>query len=416
MHQLTLAFAAIPALILASPASGAAEPLEQPPAWRAAQVLPPALASGPDHRVEDPVRNDGVMNIYRVSSRFGALEAQSFAELEKRVHELHAIAKLQELEGSQEFGDAIAAAGGDVLEGAKALATDPVNTVSGAVSGVGAMFRRAGNSLTGAPRSQYEDGALRAVTGFSAKKREFAAEFGVDVYSSNPLLQERLDRVARAAAAGNLSASAALALVGGGAGAAISVTKGAENLNEMLRETPPSDLREMNESRLAAMGVGEGVADLFMSNTVFSPSYQTRLVDALTRMDGVGDREVVVKIAVRTETDDLAMFRQRQARMYAAFHLQVAPLERFVQLGDMPAARTRDGGRLVLLLPVDHVAWTEPVARSAEAITAAARAAAGGAALELWLGGGASPGARAALEAAGWTLRLDNAAGLVGPG
>lgn len=401
-------------LLVSLSAAGADAP-EQPPVWRAAEILPPELVRSPTHRVEGLVRNDGVMNIYQVSSRFGALTAESSAELAKRVHELEVIAALEKLESTEEFGAAIAAAGGDVIEGATALATAPVETVSGAVSGVGAMFRRAGGSLFGAPRSRYEDDALAAIAGVSAKKREFAAAYGADVYSSNPLLQDALDRVARAAAAGNLSASVGLALVGGGAGAAISVTGGAQDLNEYLRETPPTDLRAHNEKKLLAMGVDEGVADLFMSNTVFSPTYQTLLVDALARMDGVEGRAVLVKTAVRTESDDLAMYRQRQARMYAGYHAQVGAIERFVSVGGMPAAQTRDG-KLVLAFPTDYVAWTETVARVAADLAAGARATAGARPIELWLGGGVSPAARRALEAAGWALHVDAAPKLVGPG
>ena len=75
----------------AAPA-GAAEPFEQPPVWRAADVLAPAMLSGPNHRVEDPVHNDGLMNLYRISSQFGAIDAQSTAELVKRLDEFNAIA------------------------------------------------------------------------------------------------------------------------------------------------------------------------------------------------------------------------------------------------------------------------------------------------------------------------------------
>jgi len=228
-------------------------------------------------------------------------------------------------------------------------------------------------------------------------------------------LQEALESVARAAAVGNLAASVGLAAVGGGAGTAVSITGGAENLNEYLREKPPTDLRDLNVAKLSKMGVSDGVADLFMSNTVFSPTYQTLLVDALERMPGVAGREAFVKGAVHTESDDLAMFRQRQARMYAAYHAQVGKLERMVSLVGIAAARTADG-KLVVLLPLDYVAWTASVASTVGTITAEAAKFDAAAPRELWLGGGVSPTALKALQAAGWKVQLKQMAKLVGPG
>ncbi|MHC4910302.1 MAG: hypothetical protein ACYTF9_11320, partial [Planctomycetota bacterium] len=123
-------------------------------------------------------------------------------------------------------------------------------------------------------------------------------------------------------------ASAALAAVGGGAGAAISVTKITASVNELLRTTPPVDLRRRNRERLEAMAINAEVVDLFLGNNVISPTYQTRFVEDLASLSGVGGRLVPVKLAVRTGSDDVALFRQRQMRMYATYHATVGPLER----------------------------------------------------------------------------------------
>ena len=325
------------------------------------------------------------------------------------------MAQLETMVGADKFFEGLSDAREDVVEGAKGLVTNPVGTVSGAVSGVGAMFRRASESLTGDPKSQYEDDALKAVLGVSSEKREIAASLGVDPYSSNTLLQAALNSVARASAGGELTGSVALAAVGGAVGTAVSIAGTTDNLADLLRTTPPTDLRRRNRERLTAMGLGKDVVDLFLGNTVFSPTYQTLLVDALDRMPKVEGRGALVKLSVRTESDALAMFRQRQARMYAGYHASVQPIARFVEVGELAVAQTASGG-VVMLIPVDHLVWTPFVARATEALGKYLDATAAKTPREMWVGGSVSPAAREALSARGWTIKERQADALVGPG
>ena len=43
----------------------------------ASKILPPELLSGPNHRVQEKVTNDGFLNIYVVDSKFGSFRAVS---------------------------------------------------------------------------------------------------------------------------------------------------------------------------------------------------------------------------------------------------------------------------------------------------------------------------------------------------
>ena len=401
--------------LCAVPLALAQAPYEKPPVLRAADRAPPQLDAGPDYRVEDEVVNDGLMNHYRIVSPFGNFEAHSDAERDKRVGEIGAIAKLKNLEGSDEFGKGIANALRDVVEGAKALVTDPVRTIGGIFQGAGTLLRRAGDSVLGDPQSRYEDNALQAVSGVSQSKREFAAQLGIDPYSSNEVLQEALTRVARAAASGNILSSAALAAVSGGAGTFLAVTSGSQTLNEVLKTTPPTDLRRMNREKLQKMEIGADQIDLFLANTNYSPTYQLLLVEALDGMPEVSGKEALVKFAIGADSDALCMLRQRQARMYAAYHAKVQPLERLAASGNLAMARARDG-KIVIAVPVDHLVWTESVAQSVANADDLPKEFAGAAAREFWLGGTISPRARAELEARGWKIRENAAEQLIGAG
>jgi len=400
---------------LAPDAARAQVATEKPPLLIASEVLPPALLSGSNFRVETRVVNDGFMNHYNIASPLGNLEAHSDAELAKRTQEYRAIEQLRKLESTDQFAKALVGAGERVVQGGEALLTRPVETVSGVFDGVGSIFRRTGDAVFGDPMSHYEDNSLQAVAGVSQQKREYAAAVGVDPYSSNPLLQAQLTRVARAAAVGNILASTALGAIGGGVGTAFSVIGSTQSLNDLLRTTTPTDLHAMNRDKLSRMGIGADLVDLFLANRNYSPTYQMLLVDALDRMPGVAGRDALLKAAIGADSDALAMFRQRQARMYAAYNQQVQPIARFTANGNLVLAQTRDG-RLVVNVPVDYLVLTDTLAAMLERTEAQARSQPAPTARELWLGGSISPRARQAFESRGWKVFEKAADRLVGQG
>ena len=382
----------------------AAERYEAPPIFQASKLFPPGLVKGPNHQVDERVLNDGYMNHYQIHTRFGDLDATSTTALKIRIDEANALAAMEKVKGTAEFSRYLVQGGKDTLAGAKALITSPVKTVSGAASGVGKLFERAGSNLFGDPPSDTEDNRIENLIGFSSTKRDYAAEFGVDPYSSNPVLQKRLDEIAWAGYGGKITASAALSLVSGGAGAAISTAKTSNWLDGIPLKATPADLRARNRKNLAAMGVSPEVADLYLSNTVYSPVQQTKLVNALAEMQGVADRGQFVRFAVLTRDEEVAFFRTRQAAMYARFHKRVSRIKQFVPVGELAAARLADG-TLVFCAPLDHLAWTQTMANYVLAANQNVTAAPGIKVKQLWVAGTVSPLAVAALEQHGWKIQ-----------
>src|SRR5438309_1503114 len=139
----------------------------------ASKILPPELRAGPNHRVEETVYNDGYLNSYRVGSRFGTFVAVSTPMLRKRIGEINALVRMEQIEGTKEFTSSLKEAGTDTLVGFKNLVTQPVDTVKGAASGLAVAFRRAGDALSGPKRSEAEDSKIKDLIGFSKTKREY---------------------------------------------------------------------------------------------------------------------------------------------------------------------------------------------------------------------------------------------------
>ena len=370
----------------------------------ASKILPPDLLSGPNHRVEERVYNDGYLNTYRVGSKFGTFVAVSTPMLRKRINEINAMVRMEQIQGTKEFTESLKEAGTDTLVGFKNLVTQPIETVKGAAGGLAVAFRRAGDALTGPKRSDAEDSRIKDLIGFSKTKREYAYQLGVDAYTDNEKLQDRLDEISWAGYAGGITWAAAMAAVPGGAGVAITVSGSHRFLNEVFRTTPPVDLRRMNAEKLKAMDVHPEVADAFINNTIYSPRYQTLLVNSLEEMKAVGNRATFVRRAAATTEKDLAYFRERQAEMYAGYHKAVTPVETFIALGEFAAVRTIKN-EVVFNLPLDHLVWTEPMARLVTAADRRVTELTRPANKQLWVTGTVSPRARKEIESRGWQVQ-----------
>ena len=396
---------AVFALMLSALAQGvfAQQPFETTPVLSASKILPPELLSGPNHRVQERVTNDGYLNIYQIDSKFGTFTAISTAVLRKRIGEINAMVVMEKIQGSKEYVDSIKEGGLDAMNSALSLITSPIKTVSGAVQGLGAAFTRVGEGLFGSERSQSEDSKLKDLIGFSTTKRQYAYQFDVDVYSENQKLQDMLNKISWAGYAGSLTWSAAMAAVPGGAGIAMTVIGTNKLLNQVFQNTPPVELRKMNDEKLRAMGVHPEVSDAFINNTIFSPREQTLLVHALGEMNGVADRSALVRLALPSQSQTVALFRQRQAQMYAGYHKSVTPLERFIPLGQFAVSRTINGA-LVVNFPADYVVWTEPMAQMMMAGNQLVNQLPGVKEKQIWLTGTLSPRARKEIESRGWQI------------
>jgi hypothetical protein len=403
------------ALLVSGNPSMAQTEFESPPTFRASKILPPDLLAGPDYRIVERVVNDGFMNIYTINSRFGTFIANSDEELRIRVGEINAIARMEDWAESEQFVMGVGKAGRDVLDGSTRLVTDPVGTFEDTASGVKEIFESArrgigkvGDKVRG--KDSGEDGGLdiKETIGYSRAKRQYAAAFGVDPYSTNLVVQAHLERLSRAGFVGDVAGGAALSFVDGGVGMAISVAGHLQSLKEQVRDKSPDELRDLNEKKLQAMGVEQSVIDLYLGNYVFSPTYQTAFVATLEEIDAAADRGEFVKVAVLAKDEDQALFRLSQVRMYANFHKTVKPLQAFVLVSELVvvAARTADGA-LVVNVPADHVFFTSSLAGFFRAARSGLDDLAGVSSKQLWIAGGMSPMAKTWIEESGWTVHTD---------
>jgi hypothetical protein len=92
------------------------------------------------------------------------------------------------MQQSDAFEQAAVEAGKSSLRSAKNLIDDPAGTLSAIPKGIGSIFDRASEQLRRSGHSRYEDDSAKQLLAVSGFKRDYAAKFGVDVYSSNEVL------------------------------------------------------------------------------------------------------------------------------------------------------------------------------------------------------------------------------------
>ena len=90
----------------------------------AATVLPAEMLEGPNFWVDPEVRNDGLVNTYRVKTKYGTLEIEGSPLLFERIGELRGLDQIEKLEKSEVYQSALKAGAKSPLRGAEALIED----------------------------------------------------------------------------------------------------------------------------------------------------------------------------------------------------------------------------------------------------------------------------------------------------
>jgi hypothetical protein len=155
------------------------------------------------------------------------------------------------------------------------------------------------------------------------------------------------------------------------------------------------------------MGADIDLAEALLVNRYYTPIDMAVLVAALDNMPGVEDRTVFLQRAAQIDSRSLAYFMRRHAEMLKNHQSRGAAFARFVSLGGYPFNVARDG-RILGVMPIDALAWTETIADVLRICAADARKLSVTGKVELRITGTATPRAKRELKALGWRV-VENA-------
>ena len=388
-------------LVLCMPCYAAwAGAVEPEPVLDSANIVQPALLSGPGFSVSPQTQLHGYMARFEITNAYGPLRADSVEMLAIREAELPALEIIDRATKSEAFAHAIAERGRGTGKAVWNVLAHPVDTVTGLPGGVARYFVKKWNSYTGraqrlgdrATRQLANDGnpysqpdgpmgeahapmlddpalpkknkawyarlgkeagrEVKRQLEYSKMRREMTKYLGLDPYTTNPLITSKLDDLAWAAVAGNFTAKSALDTVTGGAGEVLADTG---RLNEIVWQLDPEDLKEANRKRLAAMCSDDYAMRQFVNRGGFSDSLRTSLVDALESLKPTRGCDDLIELATTTRSELEARYLVNALRLVIA-HGKAEGGELFT-VGAAVAWRTKEGEWL-LPLPVDRLSWT----------------------------------------------------------
>jgi hypothetical protein len=377
----------------------------QPETRPTADVLPAAMLSGPHYTLGPTVITANYLNAYTATSDFGDFTAPSDTRLRRLIREIAAIAELKQITQTDAFAEAAKEAAKSPIRSAKNLIDDPVKTLSAIPEGIGSLFNRVNEQIDRSGRSNYEDGKAKAVLAVSGFKRDYAAKLGIDVYSTNKVLQQELDRVAWAATLGNMTLGALSIATGAIVLQVASNVRLLEQARNVVESTPPSELSIRNRDQLRRMQVPNPVIDGFLQNHMLSPRHQTLIVAGLAALGDIPGRADFIAYATQTKTEDEALLIQQMAELLASYNASVAPVRQIKIFVNLPVAYTAKS-TAVLLLPIDRLPWSERTAALAGRIAKDLPKPRPVSSTEIWITGDASPLAQAGMKKQGLGLSV----------
>ena len=368
---------------------------------KAADVLSKDVLAGSNYRIAETIENDGFVNTYHIDTDYGALIIEGTGLLMIRVNELNAIDHMEKLKQTTTFKDALVAGAKAPFLAAKGLVTEPVDTVTGIGTGVGHWFSDVGQSIVS--DDPHQDNALKTAIGYSATKRKFAYEYGINPYTRYEPVMKRLGEIARVSVAGGLTTKVASGFLKRPVGTALQLFSTAHTMKLLVRDNSPDVLEDINEKKLKKMGVSDSLTKTFLNNPYFDPQETTLLVGALDSMKNVNGRDSFIKEASLADEVEVALFMRLQAQMIADYHLNVAPITQFVWAQGILIQKQE--GIVVNLLPLDYIAWTPAMLRKENVTSEFIKRLPGVTGKELWIAGSVDSAARRNFEERGWTVK-----------
>lgn len=411
------------------------------PTWAAEYETPAAIAAealfpniplqSKHYTIESSVPTDGFLTRAVIKSEFGDFVAIGPGMLEMRLHEIDALVKLQTFEASEEFQGGAKDSATEKWEGMKQVFEHPQEAASGISAGVGRFFKRTyrasktgiqtvvdvahgqtpgsiegvGTNLPGTSQylalpdteSKYKKAARASgntainILGFEDSRRKLAKRLAVDPYTTNIILDEKLDEVTWSIFAGDLGLDLATSLIPG----AMVVTTSSLVTN-LVWDTPPGDLRVKIEETLLGVGVNKEDVDRLLRHRAYPLSYQAAVSSAINGLVKVDGHEDIMSLALSVTTVDQARFVVNSMRMLLGYHTTILPLQSISVRGMVTAENIK--GSVVIAAPVDYLSWSEKLDTFSKNHTSADKQPA------LFIAGTMSNMARKQFKEQGWEL------------
>lgn len=385
--------------------SAAAAAFEDIPQIHISEIIPPSLAQTISYRVEDG-RLAGRYIRFSIDSEFGELAVDSLALLITRIREISILSQAvnQLNRQSTRSGEYNRGKYSVSAESALDILTRPMSTASDVAGQVRNNLENNNQDVSPEIYMEYMTGGVDADDPvISMHKRNIASQWGLDVYSSNPMVQKFLNHAASARAAGKIAAGAPdISRVD------ISLFKFANRELELeigllVKNKTVSELEGINNLILSEMKVPDELRLIFLHHKMYSPRHKTAIIHYMNLIKDVLNRSAFIELAVNADSESDVLGYEIAAMMLVYYNNKVSPLLKLFSGKNMLEVVTRNN-HILFLSMADLIYWSEDNGKFFEQLSREANQA-GFSAKEILTAGEISEEASTRLKDMGFTLR-----------
>ena len=393
----------------------------------ASSVFAENILSGPNHKIDETMVTRDFMNNFTIQSDFGEFKVSSNEQLLYRLAEIRALATLQTASKTEAFGKALAGAAKRPVETVKNIAKDPVGTAKGIPDGIGRLFSRTKRIVsdtyedvndyvaeqktksdnTESENTQDKESVVdkgvevgekytKNQLGYNRAIRTLSKQLQVDPYTDNALLSEAMGDMAWVMAAGSLTMGSIIPSLPKEIGQL-------SDINDLVWDTNPLDLRIRNEKALREMGTPEEVLETLYENRNYTTTTRTRFIASLETMKDARGLPVLIEHAAFAENKAEARFFGRMGEVMASYNQTRQKITEIVDTSVLPVG-VAENQTLLYVVAVDHLSWTEKVSKSMELMDSQMDNHAPDYNVELWLEGQITDLARQNITENGWIV------------
>lgn len=386
--------ATLAALLLVAPVHAESEPT-----LAAAELVIPALLAGPGYRVEPQVQVTGYQARFVLHTDWGPLEAESAEMLAIRISEIPAMNAVFTAEITGLVAQSAQNAAMAPVRAIGQVVTHPIDSLIGLPVGAVRFFgesvtkwgrraKRLGDHIDdrishdgdpyrdpegpmGATRADVDPAerawwekprrelarAVRGEISYRRSRLELAQKLGIDPYTSNPILNERLDRLAWMTSTGAFATRQLVSVATAGFAETLGYTQDVERL--VLREAP-EDLAQRNYDVLSLHCSDEDLLERFVRHRAFTPTLQTAFTEELDALRPRTGCEALLETALMAGSEVEARFVLNALRLVRHYSGEAA-IGGHVRSHGATLAYLTQGGEFLLPVPVDLLSWTPQI-------------------------------------------------------
>lgn len=367
------------------------EGFEVPPVLHAKDILPPEMQKSKLFKVKDEVYSDGVIDHFYLTSKWGDSIAAGYLILKTRINEVNAIESLDRLESSSFFKgigkSAVgmvtapwhllklggrAFSGGDEkqdeenkrdqeeLEKIKELALndqdkekDETDFKNKRLQNVLDSDRDTVQHVLYSNEETADVDTISSLIGVRKNVVEILEKFHIDPDNTNPLLREKVLRIAKMEALGGLSTAlvpAAPVLT------VLSTTKTVvDTTNSISIYSSEQEQKKKIHDGLLLAGCSERLIDIFEKSEGFSTFLKVIIANHVIRLRNVKDVKELIKIAITVDDVEVGWIAMQAFAILPTLYEQI-PFVRFIKDSPVPTVVTRDN-RVIIAYAGDHLYW-----------------------------------------------------------